>query len=56
MTVAAARAAAPRSVHDGGQAVRAESDHAVDVETIRVRGTAQRPLPARSDRGRPWTS
>lgn len=40
MAVTAARAAAPRTVHDGGQTVWTESDHAVDVETIRVWRTA----------------
>lgn len=37
MAVTATRAATPGSVHDGGQAVRAESDHAIDVEAIGVR-------------------
>lgn len=56
MTVTAARAAASGSIHNGGKAVRAESDHAVNVETIRVWRTTQRPFPARSNGGSSWTS
>lgn len=39
MTVTATRAAAPGSIHDRGQAVRTESDHAVDVEAVGIRRT-----------------
>ena len=53
MAVAAAGAAAPRAVDDGGQAVGAEADHAVDVEAVRVRRAAQRPLAAGPYRRRP---
>lgn len=50
MSVASARATTSRTVHYGHQAVRAESNHAVDVEPVRVRRTAQRSFSTRSDR------
>lgn len=37
MSVASARATTSRAIHDRRQAIRAKSDHAVDVEPVRIR-------------------